>query len=235
VQLIILGNNGPYPAPGGACSGYLVERDGEFLALDLGSGSLARLYEYTDPARLCGVVLSHLHFDHMSDLLPMSYALAQSNREMPLPVIAPTSPEPVRALLELSVYELREPGDTRVGPFELSFQPGRHPVPSYAVSVSAGGSRLVYTGDTNTCDAIAWFAEGAELLLADAGFTDADWAERKPHLSASLCGEMARDGGVKRLLLTHIHPRANRAVLLREAQSRFPGAKFAEPGAWHSL
>ena len=38
MRLTVLGCNGPYPAPEGACSGYLVEAEGAALQLDLGSG-----------------------------------------------------------------------------------------------------------------------------------------------------------------------------------------------------
>ena len=73
MYLTILGNNGPFPAPGGACSSYLLESDsGETkLLIDAGTGSLARLMDIARPETLDAVVLSHLHFDHMSDLLPM--------------------------------------------------------------------------------------------------------------------------------------------------------------------
>ena len=45
MRLTILGNNGPYPAPGGACSGYLVESDSgnTRILIDCGTGVLASL------------------------------------------------------------------------------------------------------------------------------------------------------------------------------------------------
>ena len=75
MRLTILGNNGPFPAPGGACSGYLVESDsGETrILLDCGTGVLAHLTQLTPDIHLDAVVLSHLHYDHMSDMLPMHY------------------------------------------------------------------------------------------------------------------------------------------------------------------
>ena len=74
MYLTVLGNNGPFPAPDGACSSYLLESDsGETtLLLDAGTGSLARLLQHVRVEALTGVAISHLHFDHMSDLLPCS-------------------------------------------------------------------------------------------------------------------------------------------------------------------
>ena len=43
MRLTVLGCNGPYPAPEGACSGYLVEAEGAALQLDLGSNDVGSL------------------------------------------------------------------------------------------------------------------------------------------------------------------------------------------------
>ena len=98
MKLQIFGNNGPYPAPGGACSGYLLSSDsGETnLLIDCGTGVLTRLMADQRLDALDAVVLSHLHFDHMSDMLPMQYAIQFHPRKKPLPVYCPLSPEPVR-------------------------------------------------------------------------------------------------------------------------------------------
>ena len=49
MELTVLGKYGPYPKAGtGAASGYLVSDGGVNLALDMGSGTLARLQQMTD-------------------------------------------------------------------------------------------------------------------------------------------------------------------------------------------
>jgi len=108
MKLTILGNNGPYPAPGGACSGYLLESDsGETrLLIDCGTGVLANLLAVCPPKALSAVILSHLHYDHMSDMLPMQYALQFSSRVKSLPVFAPEAPGIVRALMDVPAYDL---------------------------------------------------------------------------------------------------------------------------------
>ena len=86
--LKILGNNGPYPAPGGACSGYLLSSDSgnTRILIDCGTGVLNRLLGECSLDALDAVILSHLHYDHMSDMLPMQYALQFNPRPRPLPV-----------------------------------------------------------------------------------------------------------------------------------------------------
>ena len=232
MYLTILGNNGPFPAPGGACSSYLLESDsGETkLLIDAGTGSLARLLDIARPETLDAVVLSHLHFDHMSDLLPMQYALQFSARERPLPVFLPRRPERVRALLECPYYDLFDHEDIAVGEMRLRFIPAVHPVEGSCVAVEGDGAKFVFTGDTNLDPALELFADGCDLLLADAGLSRADWTEKKPHLSASHCGALARDVRAGALLLTHLNPLHDPQALLDEARRDYPAAELARLG-----
>ena len=232
MYLTILGNNGPFPAPNGACSSYLLESDsGETkLLIDAGTGSLARLMEIARPETLTAVVLSHLHFDHISDLLPMQYALQFSGRERPLPVFLPRRPERVRSLLECPYYDLFDHEDIAVGEMRLSFIPAAHPVEGSCVAVACDGAKFVFTGDTNRVPALELLADGCDLLLADAGLSQADWTEKKPHLSAALCGALAREARAGALLLTHLNPLYNPTSLLAEAREAYPAAELARLG-----
>ena len=230
--LKILGNNGPYPAPGGACSGYLLTSDsGETRVLiDCGPGVLARLMAEGGPASLDAALLSHLHYDHMSDMLPMQYALQFNPRPKPLPVYAPDAPEAVRALLEAPCFDLWPAEDVTIGEMRVSFTPARHPVPTNAIAVECDGERFVFTGDSNQDALVELFCEGASLLLADCGLSEADHRFTAPHYSARLCGELAQNTHAKRLLLTHLNPKYDPEALLAEARTAFPAAELAEPG-----
>lgn len=232
MRLTILGNNGPYPAPGGACSGYLLESDSgrTTILLDCGTGVLARLPQYTSLDRLDAIVLSHLHYDHMSDILPLHYALQFNPRKRPLNVFAPAQPREVRALLaggSIDVWPMRE---TVVGEMKINFCPVRHPVETYAISIECDGGRMVYTGDSNTDFALELFCDNTDLLLADAGLSSEDHSENAPHLSAALCGKLARDVGAKRLLLTHFNPKYDPNALCAEARELYPAAEIAMCG-----
>ena len=227
MKLTVLGCNGPFPPADGACSGYLLESGDTRVLLDCGTGVLARLTAILPPEELDAVVLSHLHYDHMSDMLPLIYRTAGKKR---LTVYAPTAPETVRALLA-DAFDLRDVAQGgQIGELTFSALPVRHPVPCFATRFEAVGKAFCYTGDTNTCAALAAFAAGCDLLLADACFTDALWAESKPHLSARLAAEAARDAGVKGLVLTHFNPGGDLVTLLREARSVYPRAALAEAG-----
>ena len=232
MKLTILGNNGPYPAPGGACSGYLLESDsGETTVLiDCGTGVLANLMDAGALDRLDAVLLSHLHYDHMSDMLPMQYAIQFHPRRHPLPVYAPMSPEPVRALLDCPCYDLWPCDDVTIGEMCVSFSPARHPIETNAIAVACDGERFVFTGDSNQDPLVELFCEGASLLLADAGLSAADHKPSSPHYSAALCGQLAKNTHAKRLLLTHFNPKYDPEALLEEAREAFPAAEIAGIG-----
>lgn len=109
MRLTVLGCFGPFPAAGGACSGYLVESGETKLLLDCGSGVLKNLLRVCPLSALTGAVISHLHMDHASDLGVLRYALEQSGRQ--LPVVAPKTPAAEAALLLDHGAFLWEPSD----------------------------------------------------------------------------------------------------------------------------
>jgi len=227
MKLTVLGWQGPFPGMRGACSGYLLRADsGEAIVLDLGSGSLARLREHCDPAQLKAIVLSHLHWDHISDMLPLGY-MPGANA---VPVWAPEGPAAPKAALESAGWTLRPHKSFEAGPFSVCFFEARHPVPASCVRVECEGKVFVYTGDTNTLDGLAQFAQGADLLLADAGLIEEDWAGNKPHLSPRLCAQLAVQAGAKRLCVTHIAPKNDPVSVLKEALEVCPTACIARDG-----
>ena len=237
MKLTILGNNGPYPAPGGACSGYLLSSASgrTHVLLDCGTGVLSNLSRHLPWEEMSAVILSHLHYDHMSDLLPMLYALQFHPRTAPLPVYAPDAPAQVRDLLKAPAYALHPMEDCEIGEIHFSFCPVRHPIPSFALRATCDGRSFVYTGDTNEVQALDSFAQGADLLLADAGLSAADWHMEAPHLSAERCARLAERTDCGRLLLTHLNPRYTAEALEREARTVRPDAQFVRIGAEYEI
>lgn len=68
MKVKILGYWGGYPSAGGATAGYLVTTDEGHILLDCGSGVMSKLPAEVKVEDLSGVILSHLHHDHMADL-----------------------------------------------------------------------------------------------------------------------------------------------------------------------
>ena len=237
MKLTVLGNNGPYPLSGGACSSYLLSSDSgrTNVLIDCGTGALAALPAYISFEALDAVILSHLHFDHMSDILPMQYALQFHPRSAALPVYAPATPAPVRALLNAPCYAPGDIADMQIGEICFSFSPVRHPVESFALRAECDGKAFVYTGDSNETENLDSIAAGCDLLLADAGLSEADWRMEAPHLSAAGCGRLAQRCGAKRLLLTHLNPKYTPEQHEAEARAYFSSCEFTRIGAQYAV
>jgi ribonuclease Z len=95
------------------------------------------------------------------------------------------------------------------------------------------GKKLVYSGDTPACAAIAKAAKGADLLIHEATFASdkIDEAKETRHATAEDAAKTAKKGGVKKLMLTHFSGRyADTSQLLSEARALFPQTACAEDG-----
>lgn len=235
MKLHVLGCHGPYPPAGGATSGYLVEQDGKLLLMDCGSGVLGRLMQKADPAKLSGILLSHLHYDHAADLLVLTYYLQQRGVKLPL-FVPPEDASPLRKLLSADVYDVMPyPEKMQLAGLGITTLPVRHPVPCRAIRLEAEGKALVFSGDTNTCENLAAFAKEADAFLCDAAFLETEWAENKPHLSAKKAAEAALQAHVKQLYLTHLPVGHEKATMEQEASSVFAHTKAVEQGLVISL
>ena len=106
MKLHVIGCHGPYPVAGGCTSGYLIEHQGKALLMDCGAGVMGRLMKLWDPAALEGVLLSHLHFDHASDLLVMRYYLEIAGKTLPV-YVPEEDASPFRALLTAPAFDVR--------------------------------------------------------------------------------------------------------------------------------
>lgn len=223
MKLTVLGCNGPHPEKGGACSGYLVETENARVLLDCGSGVLSKLGDRVET--LDAVILSHLHFDHMSDLLPLMYRCFKRGTRLRL--FMPMQENFMRSLLirEYDASDIAAGG--QIGDITFTAEMMRHPVPSYAMRLEAEGKTLCYSGDTNTCDALSGFVHDADLFLCDACFTAALWDENKPHLSAYLAAQTAKAANARRLVLTHFNPGSDKKLLLKEAKTAFENTCLA--------
>ena len=234
MKLHVLGCSGPYPESGGATSGYLLEAGDSLLQFDFGCGVLGALTARTAPESLTALLISHWHFDHTSDLLPLIYRLQAAQTVLPL--YAPADDASVlRGIAEDSgVFDLHtvSPGDRfDLGDATVTVGEARHPVPGVCFRVELDGRCFGYTGDTNTLPSLPSFFRGCDFLLADGLFPRAAWSPEKPHLSAELAAELARDAGVRRLVITHLNPSFPPQTLLEEARRVFPAVQLASRGA----
>jgi ribonuclease BN (tRNA processing enzyme) len=237
VELIVLGAHGTWPTAGGATSGLLVRHDGHGVVLDLGTGTVANLQRHGGLFDVDAVVISHSHPDHVTDLYTY-YMARRFSPQCPAPIplyLAPKVLDRVEPLLSddsgdmklAQAFDIRvlDPGDgVEVGPITLRAEEMAHSVPTIGVRLEAGGTALAYTADTGPTEAAVRMARHVDLLVAEATWQEDGDDDRPPiHLTAREAGELARDAGSARLVLTHIRPYLDRDLSREEAASAFDG------------
>ena len=187
MRLTVLGSGAACAPAGGNSSGYLVEDRGQQVLLDCGHGVGAALLAHTSPDALDHIFISHMHFDHFIDLIPLRFAankdlagLPELRTHLHLP---PGGREVLASLLVATCFppdffdntwkvsEYR-PGDAcQLGPRETGIcahvAEGVHYIPGWAVRLD-GSASLTYTGDTAPARGVCELARGSDLLLAEA-------------------------------------------------------------------
>jgi ribonuclease Z len=94
------------------------------------------------------------------------------------------------------------------------------------VSVERPGQTFAFIMDTGLCDNVYRLAEGADMLVIESTFlaSDAEMARMVGHLTAGQAASVARECGVRRLVLTHFSQRyPDPARFLDEARTEFDG------------
>jgi ribonuclease Z len=111
---------------------------------------------------------------------------------------------------------------------------GRVIEPALLVGPPRPGRRVVITGDTRPCVATVEAATGADLLVHEATFgeAEANRAAETGHSTAKEAARVAARAGVRRLVLTHLSARYTRdaSELEREAREIFPATRVARDG-----
>ncbi len=256
MEILVLGKYSPFPPVGGACSGYWITSEDTGILLECGPGVVSRLQEHVPLSNISTVILSHLHFDHMSDFLALRYAATPDRRfkELPPHITVYAPPEPSRDFGMLSYRgvdvipipglehnETKDPSvstlDTMIGSVKVSFFKTEHPYPSCAVRFEdSKGVVVAYSGDTTPCEGLLSAAKNADLFLCEASALeeDAEFAS-SGHLTAVQAGEIARQAGVKRLLLTHIWPFYDEKDLLAQCRTTFKSCETVGEGKTYKV
>jgi ribonuclease BN (tRNA processing enzyme) len=242
LKVRVAGSSGAVPRPGNACSCYLVESPQSRIILDCGPGAIQSLRRFIEPSALDAVVLSHLHPDHVFDLVLLCYlcSLPPTARAQRLNVfVHPGAIEQLRRLAlavpssdgakffarSFDFHEYDPQGTIEIGDLHLTFAKTIHYVEAYAIRVACLDKAIVYSGDTAPCSAVAGLARLADLFICECSLGP-DGSEGRPrgHSSAIEAAVMARDADAKHLLLTHYGEQFPRVELAAAAQHAFSGA-----------
>jgi len=228
LTLTVLGCDGTYAGPGGACSGYLLRSGPTAVVVDLGPGTFANLQRHLDPADLDAVVLTHEHPDHWLDLPIMRNAFRHvlDIRGVPVHGTAGTGRRARSVAGELAPNldwrTLDADAVVEIGGLTLRFGRTDHGVETLAVRAEAAGRTLLYSADTGSAWQPGPLGDGVDLLLCEATFAP-EHEDHSQHLSARQAGAYAAALGVGRLLVTHVPPVVDPDDQRRLAATAFDG------------
>ena len=244
MHFAFLGTAGALPSLGRDNTALAFTDGVETVLVDCGGSPIQKLLlAAIDPLTVSRVVMTHLHVDHAYGLPSLLRNLGMLGRRAPLRVhCREEHVEPLRALL--GVFRLLDRPDmysvelapvravagapvTVAGPFTVSAAPNAHGnMPNLALRVDVtGGPAVVYSSDTEPCDAVVALSRGADTLIHEATYAEGDGHRVGAHSTAAQAGEVAARAGVRRLILTHMDARHHdgTARLADEARARFAG------------
>jgi ribonuclease Z len=253
-RIVFLGTGGALN-PERDQAAILIEAGGARLLLDTGGGLgvVRRLRACeVDPSTVGHIFLTHRHLDHVGGLEPllltMSYHAWRADAEPP-PVrlyALSGSAVAIRAALAAAdssaerrfgarlTWTTPAPGARMAldGGVGFTLVPVDH-LPSGGEAagcvIETEGVRVVYSGDTRPCEALADAARGTDLLIHEVGGLEsrADLVHAVGHATAADAGRLAARAGVRALALFHL-PDAHwvtPAEQLAEARAHAPGVE----------
>jgi ribonuclease Z len=99
--------------------------------------------------------------------------------------------------------------------------------PEQVMGPQREGRKVVISGDTAPCEALAIAAHEADVLVHEATFVheESDRARQTQHSTARQAAELARDAEVRLLALTHVSSRYAGGELRDEARAIFPATE----------
>jgi ribonuclease Z len=218
-RMSLLGVGTGVPDPDRENTHMVWESPEGLLLIDAGGSTYQRLLRAgLDPLALRGVFLTHSHADHINGLPVLLFQLALMRFQGPLPIYgnAPTLDLARRVVeaFELEDYQVAvdwipvvagQAVPLDVTSYRLTTAETRHSRPCLALRFedSTSGRALVYSADTEPCDAVQALAQGAAVLIHEAT-TPEPFAG---HTSPRQAGQVAARARAERLVLVHFSPR----------------------------
>src|SRR5690349_7601671 len=243
MRLTVLGAGPAYTDRQGATgASYLVSLGRTHVLLDLGQGSLPRLFAAIPPTSLGAVVISHLHPDHFIDLVALRHYLRwEFEPPRRVRVLGPAGlgdrldalhGEPGFAAQALDT-EVLGTGERTIGALHVRAVLVHHTDESYGIRVSPadGGPGLVYSGDCGRATDLEPLIEAGDTLLSEVSYGPGPVEPGVAHLDGPAVGAVAAAGGAGRVLLTHLQMGYDPDETVRSVEARYDGpVAFVWPG-----
>jgi ribonuclease BN (tRNA processing enzyme) len=236
-ELIIVGSGTGIPSLRRGSPGLLLISESSKVLIDSGSGTLRRMLEVGITYRDVDLLLyTHIHPDHISDLVPILFACKYSDlpREKDLLCVGGAGfkhffnklKKVYGSWIEAQSYRL---AIDEISPKPLSFRdlkiiakPMAHLPESVGYRIEFNdGKSVAISGDTDYCKNIINLASEVDLLVLECSFPDEKKVEG--HLTPSLAGRIGLESHCKKLLLIHLYPICDQFDILRQCRQTYQG------------
>ncbi len=214
------------------------------ILLDCGAGATGRLYDLGRFGEVDGVLLSHLHSDHVAGLFDFLLHTLISGRTRPLTVVSPPGLGAIlRAVFaangtvvepaELYPFRLVESEDVHVeiAGWSVRSVPLDHTVVNNGYLLSSGDVTAFYSGDTREPSAARDVR--ADVVVHEATYSEtyAALAREFGHSTGAQAAETAASMGARRLWINHVGDKpGSETAIAAEARRIFPDSVVVEDG-----
>jgi len=237
MKLTVLGSGTAAPRLNRNMSGYLLEADGRKVLFDSGPGTLRQLSKLkVDLLDIDHVFYTHFHNDHINDLPAIiwcnNYGCARKNKlnlygpkgfKKYIKVLIKKIMKP-KLYYKINVKEMWIKSTVKIpskNNIIIKSIKSKHTNRSVSYRIEHEGKSIVYSGDTDYSENIIRISKNADLLILECSFPE---DKKVPgHLTTSLCGRIAAKAKVKKLVLTHFYPEADKVDIKMQCKEEFKG------------
>jgi len=240
MEIILLGTGTATQSLKRNASGLAVRCKGRTILVDVGPGTLRRLCDAALDSRAIDVIcVTHLHPDHISDLVPFLFASNYAYgpvRTEPFYVVGMDGLEQYYHALvgiydgwivptggRLVMKELNQitPEFLELPGVVVRTAASAHSTRGLAYRIDADSVSVTISGDTDVSDEIVDLARGTDLFVCECSMPEG--RKVAGHLIPSEAASMAHRAGAKKLVLTHFYPPCDEVDVVSQARPGFSG------------
>jgi ribonuclease BN (tRNA processing enzyme) len=245
MELVILGSGTAVPHPQRSSSSHWLTTNAGTLLLDISPDAPHRMaQEQLDWVNLDAIWISHFHLDHVGGLAPLLFCTRHApqtkDRKKPLFIFGGYGLKRlIQAFDDANSYRLlKQPFPVEIHEVlpdtKFDILPGLqaftfstpHTEESLAIRLTDSNNKtLVYTSDTGYTDALASFAEQADMLIMECSF----WRNKTTakHLELKEAMQIAELSEARTVVLSHLYPEWDNIDVASEAGKLWPGKTIA--------
>lgn len=242
MKITFLGTNGWYTDEKGNTPCILIDSPERYIIFDAGNG-FYKLDQYITDDKPVSLFISHFHIDHVSGLHTLSKfnfpngldIYVGPGRKMDFETLVNTPFTVGFTKDDQNIHQQNMPvrleelptGKTEAPGFPVETIELHHGYRDHGYRVEIEGKIIAYSGDCGINEMSLELARDADVLIHECSFFEPNPDDNWGHVDATQAATLARDSGVKKLLLTHFDPMqykslGDRRIAEGKARTIFP-------------